>query len=271
MSPSTCWPFTDLKARYAYFSQTISTTALQIAARQPRAQLGSQPQLCRRHASRARTRFWEGGRDFGRRLVGRAALFAFLRGVRTLALCHAHFYVSPIIEVDGDCARGWWRLWQKWLYRARRRRRSVPRRGNDRMSIDEERAWLVAQRRALRANALRSRRVARRLADAEHPVMNAQVFPISESMARVVSNDAVNAEYFHSDSGSLGSVCRLRPRDSVLSFAVPGSVRRSRCLLRRARERLPEWIACADMSNSSTRSKGAGTRAAWRRCKAGTL
>ncbi len=27
--------------------------------------------------------------------------------------------------------------------------------------------------------------------------MNAQVFPISESMARVVSNDAVNAEYFH--------------------------------------------------------------------------
>jgi dihydroorotate dehydrogenase electron transfer subunit len=27
--------------------------------------------------------------------------------------------------------------------------------------------------------------------------MNAQAFPISESMARVVSNDAVNAEYFH--------------------------------------------------------------------------
>ena len=23
-----------------------------------------------------------------------------------------HFYDAPIIEIDGDRARGWWRLWQ---------------------------------------------------------------------------------------------------------------------------------------------------------------
>jgi len=96
----------DLKARYAYFADRKYDGVHR--RRRPRAQL--------ERAARAQAAcftsdaVWEGGRDFGRRLKGRAALFAFFRGGPwRFAL---HFYVAPIIEIDGDRARGWWRLWQ---------------------------------------------------------------------------------------------------------------------------------------------------------------
>ncbi|MHB8476508.1 MAG: nuclear transport factor 2 family protein [Steroidobacteraceae bacterium] len=96
----------DLKARYAYFADHKYDGMRR--RRQPQARVD--------RAARAqancftRDALWEGGRDFGKRLVGRAALFAFFRGGPWRFAMH--FYVAPIIEVDGDRARGWWRLWQ---------------------------------------------------------------------------------------------------------------------------------------------------------------
>ncbi|MGC2032942.1 MAG: nuclear transport factor 2 family protein [Steroidobacteraceae bacterium] len=96
----------DLKARYAYFADHKYDGMRR--RRQPQARVD--------RAARAqancftRDALWEGGRAFGKRLVGRAALFAFFRGGPWRFAMH--FYVAPIIEVDGDRARGWWRLWQ---------------------------------------------------------------------------------------------------------------------------------------------------------------
>lgn len=103
----------DLKARYAYFADhkydgvhRRRQTPSQID-RAARAQAA-----CFTHDA-----VWEGGRDFGKRLVGRAALFAFFRGGPWRFA--THFYVAPIIEIDGDRARGWWRLWQLAVPRGR--------------------------------------------------------------------------------------------------------------------------------------------------------
>jgi hypothetical protein len=105
----------DLKARYAYFADHKYDGMNR--RRQPQARLDRAARA--QAACFTRDALWEGGRDFGRRLVGRAALFAFFRGGPwRFAL---HFYVAPIIEIDGDRARGWWRLWQL----------AVPRGGED--------------------------------------------------------------------------------------------------------------------------------------------
>ena len=105
----------DLKARYAYFADHKYNSVHR--RRQPQAQLDRAARS--QAACFTRDAVWEGGRDFGRRLVGRAALFAFFRGGPWRFAMH--FYVSPIIEIDGDRARGWWRLWQM----------AVPRAGDD--------------------------------------------------------------------------------------------------------------------------------------------
>jgi hypothetical protein len=105
----------DLKARYAYFADHKYNGVHR--RRQPQAQLDRAARA--QAACFTRDAVWEGGRDFGRQLVGRAALFAFFRaGPWRFAM---HFYVAPIIEIDGDRARGWWRLWQL----------AVPRGGGD--------------------------------------------------------------------------------------------------------------------------------------------
>ena len=95
----------QLKARYAWFADSKYTAA---RARKPRAALD---RAARGQANCFTTdATWEGGREFGQRLEGRGALFDFFRrGPWRFAL---HYYVAPIIEVDGDRARGWWRLWQ---------------------------------------------------------------------------------------------------------------------------------------------------------------
>ena len=53
---------------------------------------------------------WDGGSDFGDRLVGRARLTEwFSRSPWCFAL---HYYGSPELAVHGDTATGRWRLWQ---------------------------------------------------------------------------------------------------------------------------------------------------------------
>jgi hypothetical protein len=53
---------------------------------------------------------WEGGKGFGDDLVGRKLLEEWFN---TSPWCFAaHYYGSPTIAVDGDTARGSWRLWQ---------------------------------------------------------------------------------------------------------------------------------------------------------------
>ncbi|HSV84540.1 MAG TPA: nuclear transport factor 2 family protein [Ramlibacter sp.] len=53
---------------------------------------------------------WDGGSDFGDRLVGRARLTEwFTRSPWCFAL---HYYGSPELAVSGDTATGRWRLWQ---------------------------------------------------------------------------------------------------------------------------------------------------------------
>ncbi len=101
----------DLKARYAYFADHKYNGVHR--RRQPQAQLDRAARA--QAACFTRDAVWEGGRDFGKRLVGRAALFAFFRGGPWRFAMH--FYVAPIIEIDGDRARGWWRLWQLALPR----------------------------------------------------------------------------------------------------------------------------------------------------------
>jgi hypothetical protein len=96
----------DLKARYAYFADHKYDGLRR--RRQPQARLDRAARA--QAACFTRDALWEGGRDFGKRLVGRAALFAFFRGGPWRFAMH--FYVAPIIEIDGDRARGWWRLWQ---------------------------------------------------------------------------------------------------------------------------------------------------------------
>ncbi len=95
----------QLKARYAQFADSKYTRA---GRRQLRAPL--------QRAARAQANcftadaVWDGGKDFGRRLVGRAALFKlFSQGPWQFAM---HYYVSPVIEVSADHATGCWRLWQ---------------------------------------------------------------------------------------------------------------------------------------------------------------
>ena len=96
----------DLKARYAHFADRKYDGIHR--RRRPRAELERAARA--QAACFTRDAVWEGGRDFGRQIKGRAALFAFFRrGPWRFAL---HFYVAPIIEIDGDRARGWWRLWQ---------------------------------------------------------------------------------------------------------------------------------------------------------------
>jgi hypothetical protein len=99
------WAIQQLKARYAWFADSKYTAA---RGRQPRAALD---RAARGQANCfTRDAIWDGGREFGRRLEGRHALFDFFReGPWRFAL---HYYVAPIIEVNGDRARGWWRLWQ---------------------------------------------------------------------------------------------------------------------------------------------------------------
>jgi hypothetical protein len=96
----------DLKARYAYFADHKYDHVHR--RRQPQARLDRAARA--QAACFTRDARWDGGRDFGKRLVGRAALFAFFRGGPWRFA--VHFYVAPIIEIDGDRARGWWRLWQ---------------------------------------------------------------------------------------------------------------------------------------------------------------
>ena len=101
----------DLKARYAYYADHKYNGEQR--RRQPQAQFDRAARA--QAACFTRDAVWEGGRDFGKQLVGRPALFAFFRGGPwRFAL---HFYVAPIIEIDGDRARGWWRLWQLALPR----------------------------------------------------------------------------------------------------------------------------------------------------------
>lgn len=52
---------------------------------------------------------WDGGQAFGRH-VGRAAIRAFFAGVSGEVLFAAHLVMNPIIEVEGERARGKWRL-----------------------------------------------------------------------------------------------------------------------------------------------------------------
>ena len=101
----------DLKARYAYFADHKYNGMHR--RRQPQAQFDRAARA--QAACFTRDAVWEGGRDFGKRLVGRAALLAFFRGGPWRFAMH--FYVAPIIEIDGDRARGWWRLWQLALPR----------------------------------------------------------------------------------------------------------------------------------------------------------
>lgn len=96
----------DLKARYAYFADHKYDAARRRRKSQARLDRAARAQA----ACFTRDALWEGGRDFGKRLSGRAALFAFFRGGPWRFAMH--FYVAPIIEIDGDRARGWWRLWQ---------------------------------------------------------------------------------------------------------------------------------------------------------------
>ena len=101
----------DLKARYAYFADHKYDGMHR--RRHPQTQFDRAARA--QAACFTRDAVWEGGRDFGKRLVGRAALFAFFRGGPWRFA--VHFYVAPIIEIDGDRARGWWRLWQLALPR----------------------------------------------------------------------------------------------------------------------------------------------------------
>jgi hypothetical protein len=104
-----------LKARYAYFADHKYDGRHRRRHPQARVDRAARAQA----ACFTRDALWEGGRDFGKRLVGRSALFGFFRGGPwSFAM---HFYVAPVIEIDGDCARGWWRLWQL----------AVPRGGQD--------------------------------------------------------------------------------------------------------------------------------------------
>lgn len=102
----------QLKARYAWLADSKYSVARK---RRPRAAVD--------RAARAQANcftvdaLWEGGKDFGARITGRDALFQFFRrGPWQFAL---HYYVAPIIEVHGDRARGWWRLWQVGIPRGK--------------------------------------------------------------------------------------------------------------------------------------------------------
>ena len=52
---------------------------------------------------------WDGGPEFGRH-EGRDAIYAFFSSVSGSIAFAAHLVMNPIIEVDGDTARGKWRL-----------------------------------------------------------------------------------------------------------------------------------------------------------------
>jgi SnoaL-like domain len=108
MTPADCVGLLEiqqLKARYARFADSKYGAQ---RCRKPRAALD---RAAREQANCfTADAVWDGGREFGRRLTGRKALFRFFReGPWKFAL---HYYVAPIIEVHGDSARGWWRLWQ---------------------------------------------------------------------------------------------------------------------------------------------------------------
>lgn len=102
----------QLKARYAWFADSKYSIARK---RQPRSSVD--------RAARAQANcftvdaVWEGGKDFGARITGRTALFQFFR--RSPWQFALHYYVAPIIEVHGDRARGWWRLWQVGIPRGK--------------------------------------------------------------------------------------------------------------------------------------------------------
>lgn len=52
---------------------------------------------------------WDGGPEFGRH-EGRDAIHAFFTGASGSIVFAAHLVMNPIIDVDGDSARGKWRL-----------------------------------------------------------------------------------------------------------------------------------------------------------------
>lgn len=53
---------------------------------------------------------WEGGPGFGDSLVGRVQLHDWFQ--RSPWCFAVHYYGSPQFEIEGNCARGTWRLWQ---------------------------------------------------------------------------------------------------------------------------------------------------------------
>lgn len=58
---------------------------------------------------------WDGG-PFGR-YEGRDAIRAFFAGAPAAVSFAAHYMINPVIEIDGDSARGQWSLWQSMVFR----------------------------------------------------------------------------------------------------------------------------------------------------------
>ena len=93
-----------LKARYAYLADAKYT---EDHRRKPEAELDAVAwQQALRFTEDA---MWDGGPTFGR-AEGRRAIYDLLRaGPWTFAM---HYFMNPLITVDGDRASGRWMLWE---------------------------------------------------------------------------------------------------------------------------------------------------------------
>ena len=98
----------QLKAFYAYCADAKYTDDHH---RRPQAEIDA---ITRRQVSVfTDDGVWDGGQQFGR-AEGREAIYEHLRrGGWSFAL---HYFVNPLIHVDGDAAEAEWMLWQTCTY-----------------------------------------------------------------------------------------------------------------------------------------------------------
>jgi len=94
-----------LKARYAALADEKYTASRERASDERMREVALLQAACFTEDA-----VWDGGADFGDRLVGRARLAEwFARSPWAFAL---HYYGSPELQVQGGTASGRWRLWQ---------------------------------------------------------------------------------------------------------------------------------------------------------------
>jgi hypothetical protein len=97
-----------IRALKAYYARCADEKYTDSHERRPQAEID---QIARRQVEATFTQdaVWDGGPQFGRR-EGREAIYDHLRsGGWNFAL---HYFVSPVIDLDGDRAHASWMLWQ---------------------------------------------------------------------------------------------------------------------------------------------------------------